>query len=249
MKTKLSLLLLLLLSFAPQAKAQYETILLNQWLNQMTMDTYRQQQQLTDMFLKTVEQESKRQLEAASATCLLLPTDNFTFFARISLLYVSGDNVEIYYTPEGGSSRLLPASDYVCAAGEIVTPAIFKPGTSVRIYHKITDKLLASQKIPSRSSSTYAAFVTRQRIALQNLSAQSFSAPDFTSGSTSVDGSGISVPSKTCSLCKGKGWIAGSKSPTYGNNSRQWCSTCDREVNASHSHDRCPSCSGRGKTY
>lgn len=51
---------------------------------------------------------------------------------------------------------------------------------------------------------------------------------------------------KVCTLCKGKGWIAGSKSPTYGITSTHWCSECDREVNASHSHDRCPSCSGNG---
>lgn len=51
---------------------------------------------------------------------------------------------------------------------------------------------------------------------------------------------------KTCTLCNGKGWIAGSKTPTYGNSGTHWCSECARNVNASHSHDRCPSCSGRG---
>lgn len=51
---------------------------------------------------------------------------------------------------------------------------------------------------------------------------------------------------KTCSLCHGKGWIAGSKTPTYGNSSPYWCDECSREVPASHSHDRCPSCGGSG---
>ena len=55
-----------------------------------------------------------------------------------------------------------------------------------------------------------------------------------------------STTQKTCTLCNGKGWIAGSKTPTYGNSDTHWCNECSRNVNASHSHDRCPSCSGRG---
>ncbi len=51
---------------------------------------------------------------------------------------------------------------------------------------------------------------------------------------------------KTCSLCHGKGWIAGNKTTTYGNLSPYWCDECNREVPASHSHDRCPSCGGSG---
>lgn len=51
---------------------------------------------------------------------------------------------------------------------------------------------------------------------------------------------------KTCSLCKGKGWISGSKTPTYGNLGTHWCKECEREVPNSHSHDRCPSCAGKG---
>ena len=54
------------------------------------------------------------------------------------------------------------------------------------------------------------------------------------------------VGEKTCSFCHGKGWIAGSKTPTYGNTGTYWCEECHCEVNASHSHDRCPSCNGTG---
>lgn len=71
-------------------------------------------------------------------------------------------------------------------------------------------------------------------------------------------GGGVNLPSqnagnsrsvvgrKTCSFCHGRSWIAGSKTPTYGNGGTHWCSECHREVGASHSHDRCPSCVGRG---
>lgn len=51
---------------------------------------------------------------------------------------------------------------------------------------------------------------------------------------------------RTCSMCSGRGWIAGTRTPTYGNTETHWCSECRREVPASHSHDRCPSCDGRG---
>lgn len=58
--------------------------------------------------------------------------------------------------------------------------------------------------------------------------------------------SGSNIVQKKCSLCNGKGWIAGSKSSTYGNTGTYWCSECQRSVNQSHSHDKCPSCSGKG---
>jgi hypothetical protein len=50
---------------------------------------------------------------------------------------------------------------------------------------------------------------------------------------------------ETCSMCNGKGWIPGSKTPTYGNTSTHWCSECNRNVSGSHSHDLCPSCGGK----
>lgn len=59
-------------------------------------------------------------------------------------------------------------------------------------------------------------------------------------------GSGTTTSRKKCSLCHGKGWIAGSKSPTYGNTGTYYCSECQRNVPQSHSHDRCPSCGGKG---
>lgn len=54
------------------------------------------------------------------------------------------------------------------------------------------------------------------------------------------------IKQETCSLCHGKGWIAGSKSPTYGNTGTHWCQECGQNVLWSHSHDLCPSCRGKG---
>ena len=45
-----------------------------------------------------------------------------------------------------------------------------------------------------------------------------------------------------CSLCHGKGWIAGTKGVSIGGS--YYCDECHREVPSSHSHDICPSCRG-----
>lgn len=67
------------------------------------------------------------------------------------------------------------------------------------------------------------------------------SAPTYGSGNASP-----TRQKKTCSLCNGRGWIAGAKTPTYGNMGTKWCSDCGRDVPLSHSHDSCPSCRGLG---
>lgn len=50
----------------------------------------------------------------------------------------------------------------------------------------------------------------------------------------------------TCSYCNGKGWVIGNSTPTYGNMGTKWCDECHDYFVRSHSHDRCPSCMGRG---
>lgn len=65
---------------------------------------------------------------------------------------------------------------------------------------------------------------------------------------TNTNSGGSRVGKQRCSLCHGKGWIAGTSTPTYGNSSSYYCSECGRNVSASHSHDRCPSCGGTGTT-
>lgn len=54
------------------------------------------------------------------------------------------------------------------------------------------------------------------------------------------------VKTKDCSLCRGKGWIAGTSGMSMGGYTH-YCKECGREVPSSHSHDDCPSCRGNGK--
>ena len=64
----------------------------------------------------------------------------------------------------------------------------------------------------------------------------------------SSSGSSYSSPKyKQCSYCKGRGWVPGSKTATYGLTGQYYCSDCGEYVNQSHSHDQCPSCGGTGQ--
>lgn len=54
--------------------------------------------------------------------------------------------------------------------------------------------------------------------------------------------SSINISSIPCSTCKGKGWIPGCKTTTYGQMGERFCEECNMFVGYSHSHDPCPSC-------
>ncbi len=53
---------------------------------------------------------------------------------------------------------------------------------------------------------------------------------------------------RKCSLCNGRGWRGGFRTPVYAgcSTSKRWCRECNEMVGASHSHERCPSCGGKG---
>lgn len=53
---------------------------------------------------------------------------------------------------------------------------------------------------------------------------------------------------KTCSLCGGTGWIANDDAPDFTGGTK-WCSMCNKQVRMSHSHEKCPSCGGSGKSW
>lgn len=73
-----------------------------------------------------------------------------------------------------------------------------------------------------------------------------YSGPMYDYQDSNDGGQGSMVRRTTCGLCHGKGWIPGSKTPTYGNMGEYYCEECDRMVSYSHSHDRCPRCGGKG---
>lgn len=52
-----------------------------------------------------------------------------------------------------------------------------------------------------------------------------------------------------CSNCHGKGTVAGTSTTSFSSSSTYYCNECHREVPSSHSHDRCPSCMGKGYVF
>lgn len=226
------------------SKAQFDTWMLNQWLNDMHMDVYRHQQELGRQFQELVKEETERQRKLSTATCSMLPNGNDTFFGHITFLYLSRDRVKLEMTDASGKRTVLPSSSYFYVSCEMLTPAIFTPGSKLTISDKDTGKVYDVCTIPKKGTPEYDSFVRAGYAIANSLGSQgggySSPAPSVGGGSQSV------VTTSTCSLCKGKGWIQGFKTPTYGNTTRQWCDECRMEVSSSHSHDRCPSCGGKG---
>lgn len=146
------------------------------------------------------------------------------------------------------SKEVIPSSSYFALNGTIITNSVFKPGHSVIVKRKDTGKVLTKTTIPSKNTVAYQTFLqgAQQAARAYGNSNQNF---NFSNSVSSPGGNGTATKSKQCSLCKGKGWIAGSKMPVYGTGGTYWCDECGREVYASHSHDRCPSCGGSGNTY
>ncbi len=264
MKKKLLLLLCVLGGLTNSVRGQMDSWMLNQWLNQMNMDTYQQQQKITEDFMNLLDAESKRQQKVkedfmklidegskrqeanAMATCLLLPGGVDIFFAHIRILYISTDKIEVIHRFTDMTEEVIPSSSYFAVNGEIVTNSVFKPGHAVIVRRKDTGKVLSSLKIPLKYTSAYQVFL---RGAQQAAKAYGANTPKSNYSNPFASPGNDRTKSKQCSLCKGKGWIAGSKTPVYGTGGSYWCDECGREVNASHSHDRCPSCGGSGKTY
>ncbi len=244
MKQKLLFLLIACLGLTSSVKGQMDTWMLNQWLNQINMDVYQQQQKLFDEYMKLLDAESKRRDANATAVCILLPGGADIFFARIQTLYLDLNNVEVVHQFPDMREKIIPSSSYLALNGTIITNSVFKPGHTVLVRRKDTGKILSETTIPSKNTMAYQKFLHGAQQAAQAYgnSNQNFKFPMTSPGSTKTR-------TKVCSLCRGQGWIAGSKTPVYGTSGSYWCEECGREVYASHSHDRCPSCGGSGSTY
>ena len=148
------------------------------------------------------------------------------------------DSFNFFITPKGGVSGIL------CTFGFNIESFSFKKDPFVfesDVYANKTitvssDFKSATLEFPDGSCINY-------RLAIPPNTAIMNSNNGFNGNSNN---GGSCVGTKTCTLCHGKGWVAGNKTPTYGNGGSYYCAECGREVPASHSHDRCPSCGGKG---
>lgn len=238
------LLMAILGAISMQTKAQYDV-----YMNQMFM--YQQQRQYDELYAKILsdafDAEKKRRDAMASASCIMFPQENDRFYAVIPLAYISASNIKILIENESGLIQTVKQDYYTAINDNIITGEIFEPGTTIYIRRKDTNKVLTKVSIPSKESLGYAQYVKNCYISSQNYlrmmsgSSNGISMPNINSSSTSTV-----VGQKTCSTCRGKGWIAGFSTPNYGASGQRWCDACQELVNPSHSHDRCPSCRGTG---
>ena len=229
-----------------QTKAQYDTYTFYQSINQMYMNMYQQQQAYNKMLMDAINAEAKRRDANATASCVILPQGNDRFFAHITLVYVNADNIDVTIEDELGRVQFVMSDSYAVVGANVITNTILEPGNTICIRRKDTNKLLTKASIPSKDSSNYEeylarAYVISQRYANMMSGTNGSYTPSNNNSSTST-----TRGKKVCSFCNGKGWRAGSKSPTYGSTDKRWCDECDRLVNPSHSHDMCPSCMGKG---
>lgn len=244
MKQKKIYFLIILLALPLTVKAQYETMMLNQWIQNMNANEAIREQYYIQELSKAINAEKERQKEQQSATCWLLPCGNDTFYAYITLLYLNADDIYIFEEDTStGIVSHLPISSFTNISGKLISSAKFHPGTTVSVYHGTTNERLAYMTIPESDSNEYQEFVCNTRILANSLG--SMNSTTYSTGHSSSSTRSV-TSSSTCSLCGGKGWIEGSKNVTYGSSSKYWCEECDKMVNPSHSHDQCPSCGGKG---
>ena len=162
---------------ASSAKAQFDdTMMLNQWLNQMNMDFYQQQKEMGKQLMDVINQGMKRQKENANAVCSIFPNGSSDiFFAYISMCYLSPNELEIVKRMPNCLDEILPSSFYMAYMGVIVTSSVFVPGTTVIVRNRDTQKVYSKISIPVKGSSEYDTFVINARIMLNNMNSSNSS--------------------------------------------------------------------------
>ena len=152
---------------------------------------------------------------------------------------VGHDNVSLWYiNPRGGYEYLVAGEDYVAIQNQLIIHKELMPGSKLRL-EDLSDNVLATGQIPHKNTAEYNRFIERLNMAgamRQQQYNKSPSGPKYSSPKY-----------KQCSYCKGRGWVPGSKTTTYGLTGQYYCSDCGEYVNQSHSHDQCPSCGGTGQ--
>lgn len=222
--------------FIIESMAQWNSWDINQQLNQMNLQMQIDNQEMMNALMGIINQAEKNE----KLHCFIFPSGKDTFYAMIGHVFINPNKLEIYAIKPDGTKIKIPSSSCVSANGQTMTPMVFTPGMTVEIKRSDTGEIAFKESIPDKNSSKYSDYV---RNGINNI--QSYNSLMNSSGGTSGSGttkSNSETVKTICSFCKGKGWIPGNSTPTYGNTGTYKCKECDIFVTQSHSHDRCPSC-------
>lgn len=222
-------------------KAQMDSWMFNQQLNQMNMQMQMDQQQVLNSLMDMMSQVQKD----AKVSCFVFPSGNDTFYAMIAHPFVSPGKLEIIGENSNGTQMRVPLSSCLSANNQLMTPVVFTPGMSVIVKRSDTGQVVCKESIPNKNSSAYNNYV-QNGINNAQLYGNMMNS-NASSGQKSESKSNNSTTVKTtCTGCDGRGWVPGSSTPTYGNTGTYKCNECNKVVTHSHSHDKCYSCDSKG---
>lgn len=201
--------------------------------------------QMTQQFNQALEDYKKQMDKISNVSIMAVPcADNSFFLIMGTVGNVNRKNITLY-TKRNGRKTSKPLTSYPYQLAYVVTPAEFLPGDEICIYYN--ERIQQTEKIPALDSPQYNNFCQLRLKQAQNL-LQTTMQNNLPTINTPMSGNQSYNKQSTCSLCEGKGWIRGSRTPTYGNTGQIYCSECNGHFPHSHSHDRCPACQGRGYT-
>lgn len=147
-----------LVSFSLQVKAQYDTYMFYQGLNQMYMNVYQQQQAADKVFIDAINAEMKRMDVNAAANCVMLPQSDDCF---LRMMYINSANIDISVKYKFGFIKFITSDLYSVVGANIITNSILEPGMTIYVKRKDTNKILVKSYIPSKDSKDYEKYLIR----------------------------------------------------------------------------------------
>lgn len=102
-------------------------------------------------------------------------------------------------------------------------------------------RAMAMQMLSNASSTAMSSIGNMVNPSNSSIQTSVYNLPNLSNGGTRQS----HTVTRECSMCHGKGWIAGTSTVSFASSHPYYCEECHREVPSSHSHDTCPSCKGK----
>ena len=198
---------------------------------------------MTQQFNQAIKDYEKYMEKFNDVSIMAVPYGENSFFLILGTVGNVNRKAVTLYTTRNGCKTSKPLTSYPCQLAYVVTPAEFLPGDKICIYYN--DRIQKTEMIPSLESPQYHSFCQLRLMQAQNL-VQMTMQNNIPNINPPTSGGQKYTKQSQCTTCNGRGWIQGSRTPTYGNTGEIYCRECGGYFLHSHSHDRCPTCQGRG---